>query len=91
MDRTELSADWQSGWECLFLALRPLSEEDMARVVLIRNEGHTVLEALQRQLAHYAYHVGQVILLARAFTGTRWISLSIPRGGTAEFNRKRGL
>ncbi|MEO8733567.1 MAG: DUF1572 family protein [Flavobacteriales bacterium] len=89
--RAELLKDWNDGWECFFLAARPLKDEDLRRMVLIRNEEHTVLDALQRQLAHYAYHVGQIILLARAFTGNSWHSLSIPRGGTSAFNRKHGL
>jgi hypothetical protein len=91
LGRAELLADWESGWECFFLAVRPLQDQDLRRTVRIRNEEHTVLDALQRQLAHYAYHVGQIVLLARAFTGNSWYSLSIPRGGTSEFNRKRGL
>ena len=91
LSRVELLEDWESGWDGFFLAVRPLKDEDLRRIVRIRNEEHTVLDALQRQLAHYAYHVGQIILLARAFTGNSWHSLSIPRGGTSEFNRKRGL
>jgi hypothetical protein len=91
LGRPELLKDWNSGWESFFTATRPLKDEDLRRTVRIRNEEHTVLEALQRQLAHYAYHVGQIILLARAFTGDHWRSLSIPRGGTAEFNSKHGL
>lgn len=91
LGRAELLKDWDSGWESFFTAVRPLKDEDLMRTVLIRNEDHSVQDALQRQLAHYAYHVGQIILLARAFTGTAWHSLSIPRGGTSEFNRKHGL
>ena len=73
------------------MAVDPLKEKDLLWKVRIRNEEHTVLDALHRQLAHYAYHVGQIVLLARAFTGSSWRSLSIPRGGSAEFNTKHGL
>ncbi len=84
--REELIADWNSGWTCFFAALDPLTESDLERIVFIRNEGHTVFEALHRQLAHYAYHVGQLVLLARAFAGNEWNSLSIPRGASQAFN-----
>ena len=89
--RAELLAEWNAGWACFFKAVEPLREADMQRTVLIRNEEHTVMDALHRQLAHYAYHVGQVVLLARSFVGAEWRSLSIPRGGTADFNRKHGI
>jgi uncharacterized protein DUF1572 len=88
-DRAALLADWESGWACLFAAIDPLDDDDLARIVHIRNEGHTVEEALHRQLAHYAYHVGQIVLLARSFAGPEWRSLSIPRGGSAAFNQER--
>lgn len=84
--RAELLADWESGWACLFSALDHLNDTDLERLVYIRNEGHTVQEALHRQLAHYAYHVGQLVLLARSFVGREWRSLSIPRGASAAFN-----
>lgn len=84
--RAELLADWASGWACLYSAIDGLRDEDLRRVVFIRNEGHTVEEALHRQLAHYAYHVGQIVLLAHAFVGSGWVSLSIPRGKSTVFN-----
>lgn len=74
-----------------FKEVAPLGESDMQRTVLIRNEPHTVLDALHRQLAHYAYHVGQIILLARCFVGKEWVPLSIPRGGSHRYNAERGL
>lgn len=83
--------DWNLGWKCLDDALGSLREQDMQRIVMIRNEEHTVLDALHRQLAHYAYHVGQIVLLARSFSGSEWKSLSIPRGGSAHFNEEHGL
>lgn len=87
--REELMADWASGWACLFSALDALTDADLERVVYIRNEGHTVQEALHRQLAHYAYHVGQIVLLARTFVGPAWVSLSIPRGKSQAFNAEK--
>lgn len=89
VSRDELLAGWAGGWACLFSAMDGLREEDLQRVVFIRNEGHTVEEALHRQLAHYAYHVGQIILLARASVGSAWISLSVPRGASQAFNATR--
>ena len=87
--REELMADWSSGWACLFSAMDSLTEADLERIVHIRNEGHTVQEALHRQLAHSAYHVGQIVVLARAFVGSAWVSLSIPRGGSQAFNAEK--
>lgn len=88
-DRAELLADWESGWTCFFSALDGLSDADLERTVHIRGEAHTVQEALLRQLAHYAYHVGQIVLLARASVGKAWVSLSIPRGGSQAFNAEK--
>ncbi len=87
--REELMADWASGWACLFNTLDALTDADLERIIHIRNEGHTVQEALHRQLAHYAYHVGQIVLLSRAFAGSAWVSLSIPRGKSQAFNAEK--
>lgn len=87
--RLALLEDWNTGWACLMGVLHELTDADLARVVYIRNEGHTVEEALHRQLAHYAYHVGQMVLLARAFVGSGWVSLSIPRGKSTAFNAEK--
>ena len=84
--RIALLAEWDTGWACLLGVLDGLTDADLGRVVYIRNEAHMVEEALLRQLAHYAYHVGQIVLLARAFVGSGWASLSIPRGMSAAFN-----
>ena len=91
LSRATLLEEWDGAWAVFFKEVGPLSDSDMERTVLIRNEPHTVLDALHRQLAHYAYHVGQIVLLARAFTGAEWVSLSIPRGGSGRFNAERGL
>jgi len=77
---------WQRGWQCVFDALEPLRAEDLGRKVLIRGEEHTVIQAINRQLMHYANHIGQIVFLAKHFRSTEWKSLSIPRNRSAEFN-----
>ena len=88
-DRTAILGAWNEGWDCLFQALAPLTDADMERIIYIRNQGHTVVEAINRQLCHYAYHVGQITFLGRYFAGDQWQSLSIPRGGSAAYNAKK--
>jgi hypothetical protein len=75
---------WDSGWKLVFAAIEPLSEADLKRKITIRGQEHTVLQAINRQLTHYAEHVGQIILLAKHFRGTEWKSLSIPKGQSAQ-------
>src|SRR5436190_1063651 len=77
--REALMKTWEDGWSLVFGALAPLSEADLARTVTIRGEAHSVMQAVNRQVAHYANHVGQIILLAKHFAGERWESLTIPR------------
>lgn len=77
---------WQEGWACLFSALDALKEEDLSKTIYIRNMGQTVLEAVNRQLAHYSSHVGQIIFLAKMVSGSDWKSLSIPRGASQSYN-----
>lgn len=86
--REALLAVWEAGWQCVFRALEPLSDEELPRKVTIRGEHHSVMQCLNRQIAHYAYHCGQIVLLAKHFQHDRWKSLSIPRRKSAEFNRK---
>jgi len=86
--RPELMRWWEAGWKYAFDAITPLQPEDLARVVTIRGEPHTVLQAIHRQVAHYAYHVGQIVLLAKHIRGADWKSLSVPRGKSAEYNAK---
>jgi hypothetical protein len=86
--RAALLAEWEDGWARLFSAIEPLTEADLGRTVTIRGEAHSVMQAINRQLAHYPHHVGQIVLLAKHFAGDRWQSLSIPRNRSAEFNRK---
>lgn len=89
--RAELMEKWERGWKYVFDALEPLSEADLTRTVTIRTEPHSVMQAISRQLAHYAHHVGQILYLAKHLTFTKtgkWESLSVPRGKSAELNAK---
>ena len=86
--RAELLAEWEHGWALVFTALESLTDADLARTVTIRGEAHSVMQAINRQLAHYPHHVGQIVLLAKHFACDRWNSLSIPRNRSAEFNRR---
>jgi len=86
--RPELMAFWSEGWQCVFAALEPLSDHDLNRAVTIRAEAHSVMQAINRQIAHYAYHCGQIVLLARNFQHANWKPLSVPRNRSAEFNRR---
>jgi len=85
--RENLSSVWTHGWKALFDALAPLGDSDLARVVTIRGEALSVLQAVNRQLTHYAYHVGQIVYVAKHYCGPSWRTLSIPLGRSAEFNR----
>ena len=85
--REALLAVWDEGWRCVFNALEPLSEEDLQRTVTIRSEPHSVMQAIDRQVAHY-YHCGQIVLLAKHFKHDGWLSLSVPRRQSAQFNRR---
>ena len=86
--REAVMALWEAGWAAVFAALEPLSDADLGRTVTIRGEAHSVMQAVNRQVAHYAYHVGQMVLLAKHFAGGKWESLSVPRNRSAEFNRR---
>jgi hypothetical protein len=86
--RAALMADWENGWARVFAALEPLTDDDLTRTVTIRGEPHSVMQAINRQLAHYPHHVGQIVLLAKHFACDHWQSLSVPRNRSAEFNRK---
>ena len=86
MSRAALLELWESGWTCLFLALENLKPEDFSRLVMIRGEAHSVIAVIQRQLAHYPGHVGQIVYLAKMLQGENFQSLSIARGQSAAFN-----
>lgn len=85
--RERLLQLWTRGWATLFEGLEPLGDSDLARVVTIRGEPLTVLQAVNRQLTHYAYHVGQIVYVAKHHCGSEWRTLSVPLGRSAEFNR----
>ena len=84
--RAELMALWDAGWACIFSALDPLTDADLSRDTFIRGERHSVMQAINRQIAHYSYHVGQIVFLAKHLQSADWKSLSVPRGGSAAFN-----
>ncbi|MEK6336202.1 MAG: DUF1572 family protein, partial [Acidobacteriota bacterium] len=84
--RDEMLAYWEKGWACVFNAIEPLQPDDLMRTVMIRGQDHTVIQAINRQIAHYAYHVGQIVFLAKHFKSSEWQSLSVPRNRSAEFN-----
>jgi hypothetical protein len=86
--RAALIEYWNRGWDCVFEALDPLSDADLGRQIAIRGEPHSVMQAVNRQIAHYAYHVGQVVFVAKHFRSTEWRSLSIPRGDSRAFAEK---
>ncbi|WP_341215013.1 DUF1572 family protein [uncultured Wocania sp.] len=85
----DLIAAWESGWACLFNAINPLKNDDLERIIYIRNQGHTVTEAINRQLAHYSYHIGQMVFLGKIIKGEDWQSLSIPKGDSKKYNSEK--
>lgn len=87
--KDDLITTWNKGWNCLFNALNSLSENDLERIIYIRNHGHTVTEAINRQLSHYAYHVGQIVFLGKLLKGNNWQSLSIPKGNSKSYNAEK--
>lgn len=84
--REEILSKWNEGWNCLFDSLNKLNSDDLEKIVYIRNQGHTVVEAINRQLAHCAYHTGQIVYIGKMLCGESWHSLSIPKGGSADYN-----
>jgi uncharacterized damage-inducible protein DinB len=86
--RAELMAAWEANWKILFDSLAGLTDADMTRTVYIRTEAHSVMQALHRAIAHYAYHVGQIVYLAKHFSGAKWTTLTVPKKKSAEYNAK---
>jgi hypothetical protein len=86
--REALLQVWEDGWSRVFQALEPLSDSDLGRTATIRGEAHSVMQAINRQTAHYAYHVGQIVLLAKHFAQDRWQSLTVPRNRSTDFNQR---
>lgn len=83
--RAEIMELWESGWQRVFDALTPLTDQDLSRKIFIRGEAHSVMQAINRQMTHYAYHVGQIVYLAKHFAGANWTAITIPRGKSEEF------
>ena len=86
--REELMVEWNEGWNTLFDALAPLSQSDLHKITTIRGEAHSVMEAVNRQIAHYSYHVGQIVFIAKAVQTKGWQTLSIAKGKSNEFNHQ---
>jgi len=82
----QLIEAWEKGWSCLYKAIEPLRDEDLTKSVYIRSKEHTVLEAINRQLAHYAYHIGQIVFIGKTKLNEDWKSLSIPKGNSKNYN-----
>ncbi|MGH7176399.1 MAG: DUF1572 family protein [Tepidisphaeraceae bacterium] len=91
LSRAQLMALWDQGWECVFDAMANLTDADLPRTVTIRAEPHTVALAITRQVAHYAWHAAQIALIGKHLVGERWKYLTIPPGGSSEFNKHKGL
>ncbi len=87
--KEELIYNWNNGWKCLFDTLNLLNDSDLERIIYIRNEAHTVTEAINRQLAHYPYHVGQIVFIGKLIKGKNWQSLSIPKGNSIKYNEEK--
>ncbi len=84
--RAKLMQFWENGWQTVFDAIEPLTADDFAKKITIRGEPHTISEAINRQLTHYAYHIGQITFLAKHFRTSNWKTLSVPRNKSADFN-----
>src|SRR5690606_25650956 len=87
--REELMDKWNAGWQCLFHALDSLTAGDLKREIYIRHQGHTVMEAINRQLAHYPYHIGQIVFIGKMAGGSQWASLCIPKGKSGAYNTEK--
>ena len=87
-NKTELITKWNEGWSCLFKAIESINPENFNTLIYIRNQGHTITEALNRQLAHYPYHIGQIVFIGKMVCHDQWISLSIPKGDSKSYNKE---
>mgnify|MGYP006177436157 CR=1 FL=1 len=88
LSKKELLQKWEDGWACVLNAINDLTEDDLLQTISIRSEELTVMDALNRQLAHYPYHVGQIVFIGRMIKNKEWLSLSIPKGASDAFNRQ---
>lgn len=87
-ERAALMQMWEEGWACLFHALSGLTDDDLGRTITIRGEAHSVMQAINRQVAHYSYHCGQIVFLSKHLSSENWKCLTVPRKQSSEFNRK---
>ena len=87
--KEEMLSAWEKGWQCLFIAIDALTNDDLERIIYIRNQGHTVTEAINRQLAHYSFHIGQIVFLSKMIKDHEWASLSIPKGESKSYNENK--
>ncbi|WP_411895656.1 DUF1572 family protein [Winogradskyella sp. A2] len=87
--KQDLITSWNKGWDCLFNALHPIDNKNLDRIIYIRNQGHAITEAINRQMMHYAYHVGQIVFLGKLIRGKDWKSLSIPKGESKTYNKEK--
>ena len=87
--REEMLKVWNEGWNCLFNVIDHLTTDDLEKIIYIRNQGHSVVEAINRQLAHYPYHVGQIVFIGKMVMDEKWKSLSIPKGNSKAFNKEK--
>jgi hypothetical protein len=87
--KEELISAWEKGWACLFLAIDALTPQDLGKTIYIRNMGQTVTDAINRQLSHYPYHIGQIVFIGKMASGENWQSLSIPKGNSQTYNSEK--
>jgi hypothetical protein len=87
--KEDMLVAWEKGWQCLFDAILSLTENDLERIIYIRNQGHTVTEAINRQLSHYPYHIGQIVYVGKMVKGENWQSLSVPKGKSSAYNKEK--
>lgn len=88
-NKQDIIAAWENGWNCLFDSIIRLTDQDLNKIVYIRNEGHLVSEAIFRQLGHYPYHIGQIAYVGKMIKGDKWQSLSIPKGKSTTYNKEK--
>ncbi|MFY0631271.1 MAG: DUF1572 family protein [Flavobacteriaceae bacterium] len=88
-NKSDIITSWEKGWSCLFNALNSIDESQLEELIYIRNQGHTITEAINRQLSHYSYHVGQVVLIGKMIKKEHWKSLSIPKNASLSYNKEK--
>ncbi|WP_417786465.1 DUF1572 family protein [Tenacibaculum sp.] len=87
--KEEMIAYWEKGWDCFLNTINSLKENDLEKIIYIRNQGHTVTEAINRQICHYPYHIGQIVFLGKMLQNEKWVSLSIPKNASKNFNQEK--